>query len=180
MSGTTIVGLARSGRHGFSKEPCQQLTLVTGLGVENDAHAGRTVQHLSRMRNHPAEPNLRQVHLLHAELFDELRAKGYAIGTGDLGENMDTQGIDLLGLPVDTRLALGDAVVRITGLRNPCKQIEAFCPGLLAEMIEKRADGTLHRKCGVMGVVERGGELAVGMPITINLPREPHRSLGPV
>ncbi len=180
MISARIVGLARSAGHAFSKAPCERLTLIAGLGVEHDAHAGVTVQHLSRIRMNPDQPNLRQVHLLHAELFDELRGNGFAIESGDLGENLTTSGIDLLGLPTHTRLQIGDAVVRLTGLRNPCGQIEAFRPGLLAQMVEKRPDGTLNRKCGVMGVVEHGGEIAVGMPIAVALPATPHHVLEPV
>lgn len=180
MSGPWVIGLARSGAHGFSKEPCQRLTLVAGLGVAGDAHAGETVQHLSRVRKDPAQPNLRQIHLIHAELFDEMAALGFAIAPGDLGENIATRGIDLLGLAVDTRLEIGGAVIRVTGLRNPCWQIDAFSPGLLAHMVEKRADGTIVRKCGVMGVVERGGEIASGATIRINEPRGAHRPLAPV
>ena len=177
MSEARIVGLACSGEHNFSKTPRERITLVEGLGVEGDAHAGVTVQHLSRIKKTPDQPNLRQVHLIHAELFDELAAKGYVVTTGDLGENVDTRGIDLLGLPEDTRLAIGPTVLRVTGLRNPCYQIDDFQPGMLKEMIEKRPDGTLNRKCGVMAVVEAGGEIAVGNPISVTLPDEPHRPL---
>lgn len=180
MSGPRVIGLARSGAHGFSKQRCGTLTLVAGLGVSGDAHAGETVQHLSRIRKDSPQPNLRQVHLIHAELFDELAAHGFALAPGDLGENVTTRGIDLLGLPEGTRLRMGDAIVRITGLRNPCAQIEAFRPGLLAHMIRKRPDGSLERKCGVMGVVERGGEVAVGAVIEIEQAPAPHRPLVPV
>jgi len=169
-----------SGRHGFSKEPCDHLTLVKGLGVAGDAHEGATVQHLSRVRIDPAQPNLRQVHLIHAELFDELAAKGFALRAGDLGENVLTRGIDLLGLPAGTRLTIGEAVIGITGLRNPCRQIEAFMPGLLAQMIDKRPDGSLVRKCGVMAVVETGGRIEAGDPIEVRLPEGPRRPLEPV
>lgn len=180
VSAPRIVGLARSGEHAFSKEPCGELDLVEGLGVAGDAHSGRTVQHLSRVRIDPKQPNLRQIHLIHAELFDELAAKGFALSGGDLGENVLTRGIALLDLPTGTRLAIGEAVVRVTGLRNPCRQIEAFMSGLLAEMVEKRADGSLVRKCGVMGVVEHGGRIAVDDAIDVHLPEGPHRRLEPV
>jgi MOSC domain-containing protein YiiM len=132
------------------------------------------------VRKNPAQPNLRQVHLLHEELFDELAAKGFAVSPGDLGENVLTRGVPLLELSESTRLEIGPAVIRITGLRNPCWQIDAFCRGLLAEMIDKLPDGTLRRKCGVMGVVERGGGIAAGMPITVVEPPPPHRPLQPV
>lgn len=176
MNEARIVGLACSGQHNFSKTPRERVTLVAGLGVTGDAHAGVTVQHLSRMKKTPDQPNLRQVHLIHAELFDELAAKGFAVTTGDLGENVVTRGIDLLALPEDTRLVIGAAVLRVTGLRNPCFQIDDFQPGLLKEMIAKRPDGSLERKCGVMAVVEAGGEIAVGDPIAVTLPDE-HRPL---
>jgi MOSC domain-containing protein YiiM len=180
MSAARIVGLARSAEHAFSKEPCERLTLVAGLGVADDAHAGVTVQHLSRIRKDPGQPNLRQVHLIHAELFDELAAKGFVVRPGDLGENVTTRGIDLLGLVAGTRLKVGEAVLRVTGLRNPCAQIDDFCPGLLKEMVEKRPDGSLIRKCGVMAVVERDGEIGVGDAIAIAAPAPPHRRLEPV
>lgn len=180
MNEARIVGLARSGAHGFSKRPCQHLTLIAGLGAADDAHAGVTVQHLSRMKVDPDQPNLRQVHLIHAELFDEVAARGFAVGPGDLGENLTTRGIDLLALPTDARLRIGEAVIRVTGLRNPCRQIDEFMPGLLAQMIDKRSDGTIVRKCGVMGVVERGGSIARGDSIGLDLPPGPQRPLEPV
>lgn len=180
MSGARVVGLAKSGVHGFSKEPCERLDLVEGLGVAGDAHEGRTVQHLSRMKVDPEQPNLRQVHLIHAELFDELAGKGFAVSGGDLGENVLTRGVDLLELAEGTRLVIGEAVIRVTGLRNPCKQIEAFMPGLLAEMIEKRPDGSLIRKCGVMAVAELGGAIAMGDAIEVRVPEGPQRPLLPV
>ena len=177
MNEARIVGLSRSIEHGFSKQPCERVELVAGVGVADDAHAGATVQHLSRMKTNPDQPNLRQVHLIHAELFDELAAKGFAVAPGELGENITTRGIDLLGLPADTRLRVGDAVIRVTGLRNPCWQIDAFRPGLLSEMAEKRPDGSVKRKCGVMGVVESGGTIERGSAIAIELPPGTHRPL---
>ena len=180
MIAARVIGLARSGVHGFSKTPCDTLRLVAGVGIEGDAHAGETVQHLSRVRRDPTEPNLRQVHLIHAELLDELSAKGFQLTSGDLGENILTRGIDLLDLPRGTRLILGSAVLRVTGLRNPCKQIEGFRSGLLQHMIEQRADGSIARKCGVMAIVERGGTIATGDTIRCELTARPHHRLEPV
>lgn len=180
MNGPRVAGLARSGVHAFSKEPCERLVLEEGLGAAGDAHRGHTVQHLSRVRADPAQPNLRQVHLIHAELLDEVAAKGFAVQPGDLGENILTRGIALLDLAEGTRFRVGQAVIRITGLRNPCAQIEAFMPGLLAEMVEKRPDGSLARKCGVMGVIERGGAVQVGDVVDVELPEGAHRPLKPV
>ena len=177
MNEAHIIGVSRSGEHGFSKQPCERVELVAGLGVADDAHAGAKVQHLSRVKKHPDQPNLRQVHLIHAELLDEVAAKGFAIAPGELGENITTRGIDLLELPTDTRLRVGEAVIRVTGLRNPCWQIDAFRPGLLAEMVEKRPDGSIKRKCGVMAVVESGGTVERGSAIVVELPPEPHRPL---
>ena len=170
----TIIGLARDPAHRFSKLPCAALTLLTGLGVEGDAHAGRLVQHLSRMAKDPAVPNLRQVHLIHAELFDELSAKGFAVEPGQLGENITTRGIDLLGLSRGTRLRLGsDALIEITGLRNPCRQLNGLAPGLIDAVLDRAEDGTLVRKCGVMAVVVSDGEVRVGDAIALaSLPAE--------
>jgi MOSC domain-containing protein YiiM len=175
-----VIALARSAEHAFSKTPCERLRLIAGMGAEGDAHAGATVRHRSRVRKDPTQPNLRQVHLIHAELFDEVAGKGFDLAPGDLGENVLTRGIALLDLASDTRLEIGGAILRVTGLRNPCWQIDAFAPGLLAQMIEKRPDGSLRRKCGVMAVVERGGEIAAGMPIRVIEPDGPHRPLEPV
>ena len=164
----TIIALAKDAEHRFSKQPCETLTLLTGLGVQGDAHAGRLVQHLSRMAKDPAAANLRQVHLIHAELFDELAAKGFAVAPGDLGENITTRGLDLLGLSRGTRLRLGEsAVIEITGLRNPCKQIDGLAKGLMAATLDKASDGSLVRKCGVMATVVTGGEVRVGDEIVL-------------
>ena len=180
MNEPYVFGLARSVAHVFSKLPCDRLNLIEGIGVEGDAHAGVTVQHLSRIKKDPEQPNLRQVHLIHDELLDELAEHGYVLAPGALGENVTTRGIDLLGLTTDTRLHIGEAVIRVTGLRNPCRQIDEFMPGLLKHMVEKRPDGSLNRKCGVMSVVERGGEIAVGATIRIEPPDGPQRRLEPV
>jgi len=170
----TIIGLARDGQHRFSKQPCESLTLLAGLGVEGDAHAGRLVQHLSRMAKDPSVPNLRQVHLIHAELFEELAGKGFQVKPGQLGENITTRGIDLLGLSRGTRLRLGpDALIEITGLRNPCKQIDGLAKGLMAATLDKAADGSLVRKCGVMATVVSGGVVRMGDPISlVSLPKD--------
>lgn len=176
--GACIVAVAQDGAHRFSKVSVASLDLIEGLGVAGDAHAGETVQHLSRVAVDPSQPNLRQVHLIHAELLDALAAKGFAVSPGDLGENLTTRGIDLLGLPAGTRLAIGAAaVVEVTGLRNPCAQIDRFMPGLLAEVVERLADGTIARKCGVMAVVIASGPIAPGDVIAVTLPPPPRRPL---
>ncbi len=164
----TITALSRDGEHRFSKQPADQLTLLAGLGVEGDAHAGRLVQHLSRMAKAPNTPNLRQVHLIHAELFAELAGKGFTVTSGQLGENITTRGLDLLGLSRGTRLRLGDnALIEITGLRNPCHQINGLAKGLMAATLDKGADGSLIRKSGVMAVVVTSGDVRVGDAITL-------------
>lgn len=173
-----IVAVARDEGHRFSKPVLPAIRLLAGLGVEGDAHCGETVKHRSRVRVDPTQPNLRQVHLIHAELFDELARSGFSIRPGDMGENLTTRGIDLLGLPVGARLHLGgQAVIEVTGLRNPCTQIEAFRPGLLAAVLGRRADGTLVRKAGIMAIVRDGGVVRPGDAIEIALPAPPHRAL---
>jgi len=174
-----VVAVAASGEHGFSKQTRPVVRLLEGLGVEGDAHNGPTVQHLSRMRRAPHEPNLRQVHLIQAELFEEVFPAGHRVLPGQLGENVTTTGLDLLALPVGTVLLLGDtAEVRLTGLRNPCRQIDTFQAGLLQRVLGRADDGTVVRRAGVMGVVRHGGEVRPGDPVTVVLPEEPHRPLG--
>ena len=176
-----VLAVHRSGSHSFSKFAEEGITLVEGLGVEGDAHAGKTVKHRSRVARDPAAPNLRQVHLLHAELFDELVAADHAVCPGDLGENVTTRGLDLLALPTGTRLRLGaEAEVELTGLRNPCSQIDRFQPGLTGKVLDRDANGRLVRKAGVMAVVRRGGEVRPGDAIVVQLPSLPHHALEPV
>jgi MOSC domain-containing protein YiiM len=171
-----IVAVHRDSRHRFTKETVDRITLLEGLGVEGDAHAGVTVQHLSRVRRDPTQPNLRQVHLIHAELLDELAARGYDVAAGNLGENVTTRGLDLLALPTGAVLHLGDsATVRMTGLRNPCVQIENFGTGrqrsgLLKQVLRNAPDGSPVRLAGVMGVVTAGGQIAPGDAIRVVLP----------
>jgi MOSC domain-containing protein YiiM len=175
--------LAVSLRHGhhFSKTPSLSIRLLTGLGVAGDAHIGVTVKHRSRVRKDPTQPNLRQVHLMHAELFGELRAKGFAIQPGDLGENVTTSGVDLLALPTGTRLHLGaTAVVEVTGLRNPCVQIDDFQKGLMAATLDKDSDGNLMRKAGIMSIVLADGDVRPGDAVRVELPSTPYRPLLPV
>lgn len=176
-----VLAVHRSTSHSFSKYAEDEIALLEGLGVDGDAHAGATVQHRSRVARDPAQPNLRQVHLLHAELFDELVARGHAVFAGDLGENITTRGVDLLALPAGTRLAIGqDAEVELTGLRNPCSQIDRFQPGLTAQVLDRDAAGGLVRKAGVMAVVRRGGMVRPGDAIVVRLPVAPHLPLAPV
>jgi MOSC domain-containing protein YiiM len=178
--GSVVAVSSRIGHH-FSKTPCLSIRLLRGLGVAGDAHMGETVKHRSRVRKDPTQPNLRQVHLIHAELFCELRAKGFTIEPADLGENVTTEGIDLLGLPTGARLHLGSsAVVEITGLRNPCIQLDHFQQGLMAATLDTDADGNLIRKAGVMSIVIREGDVRPGDAISVEMPAEPHRRLQPV
>ena len=173
-----VTAVSRSPSHTFSKGNEERIVLVAGLGVEGDAHAGVTVKHRSRVAADPTQPNLRQVHLIHAELHDELRAAGFAVSPGEMGENVTTRGVDLLGLPVGARLHLGAAaVVEVTGLRNPCAQIDRFQPGMLAAVLDRDEHGNLVRKAGIMGVVLSGGEVRPGDPVRVELPPEPHRPL---
>jgi MOSC domain-containing protein YiiM len=167
--------------HTMAKPSQASIRLVEGLGVEGDAHAGVTVKHRSRVARDPSQPNLRQVHLIHAELHDELRQRGFEVSAGQMGENVTTRGVDLLGLPTGTRLRLGaGAVVELTGLRNPCAQLNGVQDGLMAATLDKDADGNLVRKAGVMGIVLAGGEVRPGDEIGVELPAEPHRRLEPV
>lgn len=154
----TVVAVSSDGDHRFSKVPVPSIVLVEGFGVEGDAHGGSTVQHRSRVARDPSQPNLRQVHLMPSEFLDVAREHGFDVSAGDLGENILTRGIDLTGLGRDTLLHLGpDAVVRVTGLRNPCVQIDAFRTGLLALAVRRDASGDIMRAAGVMSVVVQGG-----------------------
>ena len=178
--GSVIAVSSRIGHH-FSKTPSLSIRLLKGLGVAGDAHMGETVKHRSRVRKDPTQPNLRQVHLMHTELFDELHARGFVVRSGELGENVTTSGIDLLALPAGTRLRLGaSAVVEITGLRNPCIQIDHFQQGLMAATLDKDANGNLVRKAGVMSIVIADGDVRPGDAIRVEMPAEPHRPLQPV
>ena len=178
MHSGTVAAVSRDAIHRFSKANQDSIRLLTGLGVQGDAHLGVTVQHLSRIARNPDQPNLRQVHLLHTEFFGDLRDAGYEIRPGDLGENITTTGVDLLGLPVGALLRLGpDAVVEVTGLRNPCLQIEHFRTGLLKQVVGRDEAGGIVRKGGVMGVVREGGTVRPGDGIAVELPAAPHRPL---
>lgn len=178
--GTVVAVHARAG-HGVGKDTLAQVRLVAGHGVEGDAHAGATVRHRSRARRAPELPNLRQVHLIHAELLDELAGRGFDVVPGAMGENITTQGVDLLALPVGARLEVGaGAVIEVTGLRNPCTQLEEVQPGLMAAVLDRAPDGALVRKAGVMGIVITGGEVVAGDRIEVVLPATPHAPLQPV
>jgi len=168
-----VEGVFASAGHSFSKQPADAIELVAGLGVRGDAHMGAQVKHRSRVTADPTQPNLRQVHLMHAELFDTL-APDFLLNGGDLGENITTRGVDLLALPTGATLKIGaTALVAITGLRNPCQQIEAFRTNLLKAVAHKGPDSRLVRKAGVMGVVVLGGLVTPGDPIEVALPPGP-------
>ena len=176
-----VTAVSRSARHTLTKPNQDNIRLLAGLGVEGDAHSGTTVKHRSRVARDPSQPNLRQVHLVHAELHDTLKEQGFAVGAGQMGENVTTRGIDLLGLPTGARLRLGDtAIIEVTGLRNPCAQLDRIQPGLMGATLERAADGSLIRKAGIMAVVLKGGDVRPADPIRVELPADPHRLLAPV
>lgn len=173
-----VTAVSSNGEYSFTKPTRESITLLAGLGVEGDVHAGVTVKHRSRVAQDPTQPNLRQVHLIHQELFEEVGAAGFEVSPGDLGENITTIGIDLLALPAGTLLRLGaEAVVEVTGLRNPCAQIDAFRKGLLKRVVGRDETGTVVYKAGIMSVVRTGGVVRPGDPIAVELPEQPHRPL---
>ena len=173
-----VIAVSRSQTHTFSKLNQESIHLLAGLGVEGDAHAGERIQHRSRVARDPTQPNLRQVHLIQAELHDELSVAGFLVLAGEMGENITTRGVDLLRLPVRTRLHLGaTAVVEVTGLRNPCLQLDQFQSGLMAAVLARDERGALIRKAGIMAIVLASGEVRPGDPILVELPPEPHRPL---
>jgi len=176
-----VAAVSRSAKHTLVKANQDSIRLLSGLGVDGDAHQGATVKHRSRVARDPTQPNLRQVHLIHAELHEELRAAGFIVSAGQMGENITTQGVDLLGLPAGARLCIGGAaVVEVTGLRNPCAQLDRIQPGLMAATLGRNQHGNLVRKAGIMGVVIAGGGVRPGDQIRVELPPQPHRPLAPV
>jgi MOSC domain-containing protein YiiM len=176
-----VTAVSRSPTHSFTKPTADSIRLLAGLGVDGDAHQGITVKHRSRIARFGDTPNLRQVHLIHAELFDELREAGFTVSPGQMGENVTTREVDLLALPTGARLHLGPAaVVEVTGLRNPCRQLDQLQPGLMAATLARDDAGNLIRKAGIMGIVLKGGEVRDGDPIRIELPPPPHHPLAPV
>lgn len=174
----TVVAVSRDGDHRFSKSQTQEILLLAGLGVHGDAHAGTTVQHRSRVAIDPTQPNLRQVHLIHAELFAELAEQGFDVQSGQLGENITTGNLDLLALPWGTQLRIGpQSVVQVTGLRNPCTQINDFQPQLLNAVLGRADNGEIERKAGIMAIVVTGGRVMPGDGILVRLPPGPHHAL---
>ncbi len=174
----TVTAVHLSPTHTMAKPTQPSIQLIEGIGVDGDAHSGETVKHRSRVQRDPTTPNLRQVHLIHAELHDELRTRGYDIAPGQIGENITTRDIDLLALPTGARLHLGsDAIIEVTGLRNPCDQLEAIQPGLMQAVLDRDAEGNLIRKAGIMAIVLTGGTVHPGDTIEVELPSEPHRPL---
>jgi MOSC domain-containing protein YiiM len=177
MSGM-VTAVSSNNEYSFTKPNRDNITLLAGLGVEGDVHSGVTVKHRSRVAQDPTQPNLRQVHLIHEELFAEVDEAGFQVAPGELGENITTRGIDLLGLPVGTLLRLGDsAVVEVTGLRNPCLQIDNFRDGLLKQVVGRDEAGNIVRKAGIMSVVKEGGVVRPGDLIKVEFPAAPHRPL---
>lgn len=176
-----VTAVSRSATHTMTKGNQSAIELLEGLGVADDAHAGTTVKHRSRVARDPNQPNLRQVHLIHAELHEELHRAGFDVAAGQMGENITTEGIDLLGLPAGTRLRVGDdAIIEITGLRNPCAQLDGIQAGLMAAALDRDPAGNLIRKAGIMAVVIAGGLVRPGDAIVTALPPPPHRPLEPV
>jgi len=173
-----VKSVSKSSSHSFRKYSYNEIVLLKGLGVEGDAHLGEKVKHRSRVAKNPNQPNLRQVHLIHSELFDEIRKKGFLVQAGEIGENITTEGIQLLSLPKDTILSIGKtAKIMITGLRNPCKQLDLFKDGLMKAVLDRDKEGNLIRKAGIMGIVLEGGEVKVGDKIIVDLPQKPHVKL---
>jgi MOSC domain-containing protein YiiM len=181
MNSGIVVAVSRSGAHTMAKANADAVRLLAGLGVEGDAHSGTTVKHRSRVARDPSQPNLRQVHLLHAELLDELRKRGFELDPGRIGENITTSGIPLLDLPRGARLHIGpEAILEVTGLRNPCTQLDRIQPGLMAALLDRAPDGSLVRLAGVMAVVLAGGDVRPGDPISVVITDGPPEALEPV
>lgn len=181
MQSGKVIAVSKSAAHSFSKKNTASITLIKGMGVEGDAHAGKTVQHLSRIAKDPDQPNLRQVHLIHSELFEELQQKGFIINPGEMGENITTSGLNILELPKGTVLVFGDqAAIEITGLRNPCAQLDGIQKGLMKAVLDKDEEGNLIRKAGIMAVVIQGGTINTGDKITVLLPEQPYIKLDKV
>jgi hypothetical protein len=179
--GGVVTAVSCSAGHTLVKPNRDSIRLLAGLGVEGDAHSGATVKHRSRLARFAKEPNLRQVHLIHAELHDDLRERGFAVSAGQMGENVTTRGVDLLGLPAGARVCLGDtAVIEVTGLRNPCAQLDRIQRGLMGATLGLDQNGNLVRKAGIMAIVLIGGEVRPGDAIRVELPGEPFQSLTPV
>lgn len=175
---STVLSLSKSSEHNFSKLACSSITLIEGEGVAGDAHRGVTVKHRSRVKADPTQPNLRQVHLISSELIQELQGKGFNVQAAIMGENITTEGIDLLSLPRGAKLKFGQkAVIEITGLRNPCKQLDNFQKGLTSAVLDKDDAGKLIRKAGIMGIVLEGGKISIGDTIKISLPSKPYHAL---
>ena len=176
-----VVSVALSASHTMSKPRVDAVNLLAGLGVEGDAHSGVTVKHRSRVARDPTQPNLRQVHLIHAELLDDLATKGFTVAPAQMGENITTRGVDLLALPTGALLHIGPtAIIEVTGLRNPCLQLEGIQPGLMKTVLGRGPNGELIRKAGVMGIVLTGGVVREGDTIGVSLPDGAHRALEPV
>jgi MOSC domain-containing protein YiiM len=180
FTGARVVAVQASSSHKLGKDRQLAISLITAFGVEGDAHAGERVQHLFDKRKDPTKPNLRQVHLMPQELFTELAERGFEIYPGQMGENITTQGLDLITLPRGTLLTIGDAVIEVTGLRSPCSQLERLGEGLANALLARDAEGRKIRKCGVMGIVATGGMIMAGDEIKVLLPAEPHLALEPV
>ena len=177
LDGGVVAAVATNATHSFGKSLRSEIRLLAGLGVEGDAHLGVTVQHVARIATNPGQPNLRQVHLLHAELFDELRGIGFHVAAGELGENITTQGIDLLTLPRGSLLKIGsDAVIEVAGLRHPCQQLDDFRPGLMRTLL-RSSDGRLTSIAGIMAVVRTGGRVRPSDAIQVEFPPPPHYRL---
>ena len=178
MENGTVISVSKSASHTLEKYHQDEIVLLEGLGVEGDAHMGATVKHRSRVKKDPTQPNLRQVHLMHNELFGELSAKGFQVFPAQMGENITTQGIQILDLPKDTILRIGsEASIQITGLRNPCSQLESIQAGLMKALLDRDEAGNLIRKAGVMAIVLSGGKVRVGDNIDVVLPPTPHQKL---
>jgi len=175
---SNVLSVSKSSKHSFSKEIVDSIVLIQGEGVEGDAHKGVTVKHRSRVKVDPTQPNLRQVHLIHSELISELQAKGFKVHPASMGENITTTGIKLLDLPTGAVLKIGkDAEIEITGLRNPCAQLDNYQKGLTSAVLDKDAEGNVIRKAGVMGIIVKGGEVAADDSIKILLPPKPYKRL---
>jgi MOSC domain-containing protein YiiM len=162
----SVIAVCQKTEPGLPKFEAEAIQLIEDFGVSGDYHAGKLIRHRYWAAKDPTHPNHRQVLLVDTSIYADLASQGIALKPGMLGENVVVDGIQVMTLAVGARLQLGDALLELTEVRNPCYQLNEMHPDLL-EAVKPEVDGQPRRNAGMFARILTGGWVRPGNPVLV-------------